>query len=68
MQIHSWTSAGARNMLPNTVLKPVTEFDRVLANDKLRIIQILEGDSQRVMYINDEQLTVAERSRLQKDG
>ena len=48
------------------VLKLVTEFDTVLANDKPRIIQILEGDSQRVMDINDEQLTVAERSRLQK--
>ena len=48
------------------VLRLVTEFDAVLANDKSRIIQILEGDSQCVMNINDEQLTVAERSRLQK--
>ena len=48
------------------VLKLVTEFDTALGNERPRIIQILEGDSQRVMDINDEQLTVAERSRLQK--
>lgn len=48
------------------VLKIVTEFDTALGRTNPRIIQILEGDSQRVMEINDEQLTVAERSRLQK--
>lgn len=48
------------------VLKIVTEFDNALGRVNPRIIQILEGDSQRVMDINDEQLTVAERSRLQK--
>ena len=48
------------------VLKLVTEFDTALGRERSRIIQILEGDSQRVMDINDEQLTVAERSRLQK--
>lgn len=48
------------------VLKIVTEFDTALGRVNPRIIQILEGDSQRVMDINDEQLTVAERSRLQK--
>ena len=48
------------------VLKIVTEFDTALGRANPRIIHILEGDSQRVMDINDEQLTVAERSRLQK--
>lgn len=48
------------------VLKIVTEFDTALGKGTPRIIHILEGDSQRVMSINDEQLTVAERSRLQK--
>lgn len=48
------------------VLKIVTKFDTALGRVNPRIIQILEGDSQRVMDINDEQLTVAERSRLQK--
>ena len=43
----------------NRVLKLVTEFDTMLANDKPRIIQILEGYSQRVMDINDEQVTVS---------
>lgn len=48
------------------VLKIVTEFDTALGRQNPRIIHILEGDSQKVMDINDEQLTVAERSRLQK--
>lgn len=48
------------------VLKIVTEFDSALGRHHPRIIQILEGDSQSVMDINDESLTVAERSRLQK--
>ena len=48
------------------VLKIVTELDTALGRQNPRIIQILEGDSQRVMDMNDESLTVAERSRLQK--
>ena len=48
------------------VLKIVTEFDLALGRENPRIIQILEGDSQRVMDMNDDSLTVAERSRLQK--
>ncbi|KAL9102959.1 MAG: hypothetical protein Q9163_001946 [Psora crenata] len=48
------------------VLKIVTEFDTALGRQNPRIIQILEGDSQRVIDMNDESLTVAERSRLQK--
>ena len=48
------------------VLKIVTDFDVALGRKIDRIIHILEGDSQRVLSINDEQLTVAERSRLQK--
>jgi len=49
-----------------TVLRIVREFDTALGKDNTRIIRILEGDSQRVMDFNDEQLSVAERSRLQK--
>lgn len=48
------------------VLKIVTQFDTALGRENPRIIQILEGDSQGVMDINDESLTVAERTRLQK--
>lgn len=48
------------------VLKLVTEFDTALGGDHPRIIHILEGDSQKVIDLNDEQLSVAERSRLQK--
>lgn len=49
-----------------TVLRLVTEFDRALGKENTRIIRILEADSQQIMDLNDEQLTVAERSRLQK--
>lgn len=48
------------------VLKMVTELDTALGSKNDRIIHILEGDSERVMDINDESLNVAERSRLQK--
>ena len=48
------------------VLKIVTEFDTALGRANPRIIQILEGDSQTVMDINDEHLSVAEKSRLAK--
>ena len=48
------------------VLRLVTELDTALGREHPRIIQILEGDTHRVMDINDDQLTVAERSRLQK--
>ena len=48
------------------VLKLVTEFDNALGKDHPRIIQILESDTHRIMDVNDDQLSVAERSRLQK--
>ena len=48
------------------VLKIVTELDAALGKQSPRIIHILEGDSQRVMDINDEFLNVGERSRLEK--
>ena len=48
------------------VLKLVTEFDTAMGREHPRIIHILEGDSQRVIDFNDDQLSVAERSRLQK--
>ncbi|KAI4200372.1 MAG: hypothetical protein LQ346_002382 [Caloplaca aetnensis] len=49
-----------------TVLRLVTEFDMALGRDNPRIINILEGDAQKIMDPEDEQLSVAERSRLQK--
>ncbi|KAL8949490.1 MAG: hypothetical protein Q9222_004399 [Ikaeria aurantiellina] len=48
------------------VLRLVTEFDAALGREQPRIINLLEGDPQVVIDPNDEQLTVAERSRLQK--
>lgn len=48
-----------------TVLRLITEFDTALGKENSRLIHILEGDSKRVMDFNDEQLSVAERSRLQ---
>ena len=50
------------------VLRLVTEFDQVLGqSDSARIIKILESEGSRVLTVSDESLTVAERSRLQKD-
>ena len=49
-----------------TVLRLITEFDKALGKDNGRLIHILEGDSIRVMEFNDEHLSVAERSRLQR--
>ena len=47
------------------VLKLVKEFDTALGRDHPRIIQILEGDSQRVIDSDDDPLSVGDRSRLQ---
>lgn len=49
-----------------TVLRLITEFDKALGKDNTRIIKILEADSQQILEVNDEHLTVAERSRIQK--
>ena len=49
-----------------TVLRLITEFDTALGKDSGRIIHILERDSSIVMDFNDENLSVAERSRLQR--
>lgn len=48
------------------VLRLVTKFDTVLGQPSTRIISILEGSSQDVIDANDEKLSLAERSRLQK--
>lgn len=48
------------------VLRLVTEFDTALGRDHPRIIHLLDGDAQDFMDLDDEQLSVAERSRLQK--
>ncbi|KAL4907131.1 hypothetical protein BDW74DRAFT_175916 [Aspergillus multicolor] len=49
-----------------TVLRLITEFDSALGKENTRIIRILEADSQQILNVNDEHLTVAERSRIQK--
>ncbi|KAI9721918.1 MAG: hypothetical protein M1812_001874 [Candelaria pacifica] len=49
-----------------TVLRLITEFDTALGKDNTRIIEIIEGDALRVMDFNDDHLSVAERSRLQR--
>ncbi|KAH8809079.1 cell morphogenesis protein-like protein PAG1 [Xylogone sp. PMI_703] len=48
------------------VLRLIIEFDAALGKDNVRLIHILEGDSVRVMDFNEEHLSVAERSRLQR--
>ncbi|KAL8694816.1 MAG: hypothetical protein Q9218_000575 [Villophora microphyllina] len=48
------------------VLRLITEFDIALGRDHPRIIHLLDGDALSFMDPNDEQLSVAERSRLQK--
>lgn len=49
-----------------TVLRLITEFDTALGTDSNRIIKVLEGNLQNVIDVNDEKLSVAERSRLQR--
>lgn len=49
-----------------TVLRLITEFDSALGKENTRIIRILEADSQHILDVDDEQLSVAERSRIQK--
>lgn len=55
-----------------TVLRLIKEFDTALGKEsqeqkeEARLIDILENDSSQVMNFNDEQLSVAERSRLQR--
>lgn len=48
------------------VLRLITKFDTALGQPSTRIISILEGSSQQVIDVNDERLSLAERSRLQK--
>ncbi|KAJ5712500.1 hypothetical protein N7493_008968 [Penicillium malachiteum] len=48
------------------VLRLITEFDGALGKENTRIIRILEADSQQILDLNEEQLTVAERSRILK--
>lgn len=48
------------------VLKLITKFDVALGQPSTRIVSILEGSSQQVIDVNDEKLSLAERSRLQK--
>ncbi|KER00201.1 hypothetical protein AUEXF2481DRAFT_45426 [Aureobasidium subglaciale EXF-2481] len=48
------------------VLSLVTKFDTALGQPSTRIISVLEGSSQQVIDVNDEKLSLAEKSRLQK--
>ncbi|KAK1060627.1 Cell morphogenesis protein PAG1 [Friedmanniomyces endolithicus] len=48
------------------VLRLITKFDIALSKPSKRIISILEGSTQQVIDVNDERLSLAERSRLQK--
>jgi len=48
------------------VLRLIMKFDTALGKPSTRIISILEGGSQQVIDVNDERLSLAERSRLQK--
>jgi hypothetical protein len=55
-----------------TVLRLITEFDKALGKDEpkekdsLRLIDILESETDQVISFNEELLSVAERSRLQR--
>jgi hypothetical protein len=49
-----------------TVLRLVLEFDTALGKDSQRVIQIMEGKAELVLDADDEKLSVAERSRVQK--
>ena len=51
------------------VLGMVLEFDRALGKENSRVMHVLEDEAQAILDMlefNEEQLTVAERSRLQK--
>ncbi|CAK7268881.1 Cell morphoproteinsis protein PAG1 [Sporothrix epigloea] len=55
-----------------TVLRLISKFDTALGKpqtddkDNLRVIDILENKSSQIMNLNDEYLSVGERSRLQR--
>ncbi|KIV99219.1 uncharacterized protein PV09_09083 [Verruconis gallopava] len=49
-----------------SVLRLVTEFDTALGKTNERIIHIIEKTPEMVVAVNDEKLSVAERSRLQR--
>lgn len=55
-----------------TVLRLITEFDTALGKevskekDAMRLIDIMENGSSQVLDFNEEQLSVAERTRLQR--
>jgi hypothetical protein len=49
-----------------TVLRLITKFDTALGEPCVRVISILEGSADKVIDVEDERLTLAERSRLIK--
>lgn len=55
-----------------TVLRLITEFDKAFGKDPppgedtFRLIGILENDTEEIMNFNEDHLSVAERSRLQR--
>ncbi|KAF2721609.1 putative cell morphogenesis protein [Polychaeton citri CBS 116435] len=52
--------------IATNVLRLITRFDTALGKPSVRVITILQGSTQQVIDVNDERLTLAERSRLQK--
>ena len=49
-----------------SVLRLIPDFDTALGRENSRLIHILDGELLRIIDPNDDRLTVAERSRLQK--
>lgn len=49
-----------------TVLRLIKEFDTALGKKSMRIIEIMEGSPQEIINIDDEKLTLVERSRLEQ--
>ena len=49
-----------------SVLRLIPEFDAALGRENSRLIHILDGDLLKIIDPDDDRLTVAERSRLQK--
>ena len=49
-----------------TVLRLIKEFDTALGKKSMRIMEIMEGSPQEIINVDDEKLTLVERSRLEQ--
>ena len=49
-----------------TVLRLIKEFDTALGKKNVRIVQTMEGSPQEIINVDDEKLTLVERSRLEQ--